>query len=80
MYKLGIIGFGVVGKSVLAFLNKQHIGCLRDHDLFDESTDPHCLQVSIWDCRNLASEEQEIIKMYKIFLSRLVTSFHTLAI
>lgn len=65
MYKLGIIGFGVVGKSVLAFLNKQHIGCSHDRDLFDELPDAHCLQVSVWDRRNLASEEQEVIKMYK---------------
>lgn len=65
MYKLGIIGFGVVGKSVLAFLNRQHAGCTREHDLFDESIDPHCLKVFIWDSRNLVSEEREIIEMYQ---------------
>ena len=58
MYKLGIIGFGVVGKSVLAFLNRQHAGCTREHDLFDESIDPHCLKVFVWDSRNLVSVDR----------------------
>ena len=43
--KIGIIGFGVVGKSVLNFLR------LRDQKA----------QISIWDQRQLSLTEQEII-------------------
>lgn len=65
MYKLGIVGFGVVGKSVLAFLNKQHVGCGREHNLFEEHTESDCLQVQVWDVRKLQAEEQNIIELYK---------------
>ncbi|MFA5306946.1 MAG: UDP-N-acetylmuramoyl-L-alanine--D-glutamate ligase [Candidatus Babeliales bacterium] len=69
MYKLGIIGFGVVGKSVLAFLNRQKIdystSASTEHDLFDDPLDVGRIQVQIWDSRILGPAEQEIVKVYK---------------
>ncbi len=65
MYKLGIVGFGVVGKSVLAFLNKKNIEQTAEQNLYDESFADRDITVRVWDMRALASEEQDIIKMYK---------------
>ncbi len=69
MYKLGIIGFGIVGKSVLAFLNRQKIdystSASTEHDLFDDSLDVGRIQVQVWDSRILGPAEQEIVKVYK---------------
>ncbi len=68
MYKLGIIGFGVVGKSILTFLNRQKIDSTSTntaYDLYDDTSDLERFQVRVWDSRALVEEEQEIIKMYK---------------
>jgi UDP-N-acetylmuramoylalanine--D-glutamate ligase len=69
MYKLGIVGFGIVGKSVLAFLNRQKIdystASSSEHDLFDDSSDVGRIHVSVWDARALGFAEQEIVKIYK---------------
>jgi UDP-N-acetylmuramoylalanine--D-glutamate ligase len=69
MYKLGIVGFGIVGKSVLAFLNRQKIdystSSSSELDLYDDSSDVGRIQVQVWDLRSLGPAEQEIVKMYK---------------
>jgi UDP-N-acetylmuramoylalanine--D-glutamate ligase len=69
MYKLGIVGFGIVGKSVLAFLNRQKIdysaSSSSEHDLYDDALDVGRIQVQVWDSRALGPAEQEIVKVYK---------------
>jgi UDP-N-acetylmuramoylalanine--D-glutamate ligase len=69
MYKLGIIGFGIVGKSVLAFLNRQKIdystSASTEYDLFDDPLDVGRIQVQVWDSRVLGPAEQEVVKVYK---------------
>lgn len=66
MYKLGIIGFGVVGKSVLTFLNRQKVdyATASESGLFDETAEPEYIQVQVWDSRNLAPEEEAIADAY----------------
>jgi len=66
MYKLGIVGFGVVGKSVLMFLNgkKSDYQVPFDQQLFDEKVDGDCFKVNVWDKRSLTQQEVEIIKVY----------------
>ena len=68
MYKLGIVGFGIVGKSALAFLNRQKartVAPAGEGVLLDEATEAECYQINIWDERPLGMDEQEIIKIYK---------------
>jgi len=67
MYKLGIVGFGVVGKSILAFLNRQRVDCAppSDQNLFDEAPGFDCVTVRVWDSRMLTPEELAIIGVYK---------------
>lgn len=65
MYKLGIIGFGVVGKSVLAFLNgKKNDILVADQQLFDDPYDGQCFDVTVWDNRSLSHDEQQLLQMY----------------
>lgn len=60
--KLGIIGFGVVGKSVLA--------CVRNPQVYGSMglpilTDAQQLCVRVWDARQLTQDEHNIIQTYK---------------
>jgi UDP-N-acetylmuramoylalanine--D-glutamate ligase len=67
MYKVGIVGFGIVGKSILAFLNKQKIehAAPAEQELFDEPTVLGNINVRVWDARALNVQEQEIVSLYK---------------
>jgi len=57
MYNVGIVGFGVVGKSILSFLNEKK-GQAVNHD------DHEIMRLSVWDARALSSEEQVFITDY----------------
>ena len=57
MYNVGIVGFGVVGKSILSFLNEKK-GQAVNHD------DHEIMRLSVWDARALSSEEQVFINDY----------------
>lgn len=69
MYKLGIIGFGIVGKSILAFLSRQKVvgaTASTENELFDDSTPQFGgIHVQVWDARPLGLEEKEIVAVYK---------------
>lgn len=56
MIKLGIVGFGVVGKSALSFLNA-HRGDIRLFELLD---DAHYTLV-VWDQRDLKPQEHALL-------------------
>jgi UDP-N-acetylmuramoylalanine--D-glutamate ligase len=65
MYKIGIIGFGTVGKSVLTFLNGQKRDQSgHDEQLFDDGGDEQAIKVQVWDARSLSSDESAMIKIY----------------
>jgi len=57
MYNIGIVGFGVVGRSILTFLNEKKGQAVNqdDHDI---------MHVSVWDARLLSGDEQAFIKDY----------------
>jgi len=57
MYNVGIVGFGVVGRSILSFLNEKK-GQAINHD------DHEIMRLSIWDARVLSAEEQLFINDY----------------
>jgi len=54
MSRIGIAGFGVVGKSILNYLKSDDC-CYKTR------------QLSLWDKRALSSEELSLLKQYKIF-------------
>ncbi|MBS1987409.1 hypothetical protein JST56_00275 [Candidatus Dependentiae bacterium] len=56
MIKLGIVGFGVVGKSALSFLNT-HRGDARLRELLGDID----YQISVWDQRLLKPHEQVLL-------------------
>ncbi len=62
MYKVGIIGFGVVGKSVLSFLRdkKIHQAC-RQQDSLPAKLVMQCQHIAVWDKRVLDSNELELL-------------------
>lgn len=66
MYKLGIIGFGVVGKSVLSFLKKYHVDGAppSDQELFDDEFINRSIEVSVWDARSFTQEELDLLSIY----------------
>jgi len=57
MYNVGIVGFGIVGKSILSFLNEKK-GQAVNHD------DHDIMRLSVWDARALSNEEQAFIHDY----------------
>ncbi len=59
MYKLGIIGFGVVGKSVLSFLRntKNHVSNTGDATSNVARIVRECETIEVWDKRALNDEE-----------------------
>ena len=59
MIKLGIVGFGVVGKSALSFLSRYR----GDARLAELLGDVH-YAIVIWDQRNLEHHEQEMLQAY----------------
>ena len=59
MYKLGIIGFGIVGKSVLAFLKRNHEQGV-DQPFHDAAHDGAAIDIQIWDKRHLDQQEQAL--------------------
>jgi len=65
MYKLGIIGFGVVGKSALNFL-KEHVEIPDNDDIDlvinDSYDEPRAVDVDVWDARLLGAHEHEMIQ------------------
>lgn len=66
MYKLGIIGFGVVGKSMLSFLKKYHVDGAppSDQELFDDEFIRRSIQVNVWDKRMYTPDEQALLAAY----------------
>ena len=60
MYKLGIIGFGIVGKSVLAFLKRNHEQG-HDQPFHDAAHDGAAIDIQIWDKRHLDQQEQALV-------------------
>ena len=65
MYNLGIIGFGVVGKSILSFLRKyHHQGQVAIDQDFAEPTDQLFESVEVWDKRPLDATERALIQAY----------------
>jgi UDP-N-acetylmuramoylalanine--D-glutamate ligase len=66
MYKIGIVGFGVVGKSALAFLkasSDMRIDEDEEYNAFSRK-----IQVCIWDSRTLSGEEIAFAKKYDALL------------
>lgn len=70
MYKLGIIGFGIVGKSTLLFLRKYHTATqtnpseLFEEDLQEQDSEQTFGSIEIWDKRQLDPQERELVAAY----------------
>lgn len=70
MYKLGIIGFGIVGKSALLFLRKYHgtnqtNGADASTEAMQEvDTEQTFGVIEVWDKRPLEPQEKELVRGY----------------
>ncbi len=59
MYKLGIIGFGVVGKSALAFLRNTSVEASPNRIV---QIMQQCKEIAVWDKRTLDEHEVSLLK------------------
>jgi len=67
MYKIGIVGFGVVGKSALAFLKASSSDVMLEEQE-EHSAFARRIQVCVWDSRTLSEEEISFAKKYNALL------------
>jgi len=66
MYKLGIVGFGVVGKSMLSFLRKHQEAyqVAVEDELHMQEVEQTFGAIEVWDKRVLGSDEKELLQAY----------------
>lgn len=67
MYKIGIVGFGIVGKSALAFLKASSSDVMFEEQE-ESSAFSRKIQVCIWDSRTLSEEEILFARKYNALL------------
>lgn len=63
---IGIVGFGIVGKSVLAFLRSARCDMQQFFSLINAPYNPDLpVTITVWDGRTLAAEEQVLLQRYE---------------
>jgi UDP-N-acetylmuramoylalanine--D-glutamate ligase len=65
VYNIGIVGFGIVGKSLITFFKKNTPQQPLDAEqaLFDEDSKP-VLGITVWDKRPFSTQEIEFLNVY----------------